>query len=163
MHRAQIIVGDNDGWRNVHLGDDKLRHFLRSMQRPVQVANLPIFFREAKEALAAVGAHWIMALRWDDEFLGSVFLGTEERQADEEAADLLDEVFAETARLLHRFENNNDSADVNLELMRVVITQRERRCFGEDSPTDAVVAHLKRLAGVRTLTKHHNITVLLQT
>ena len=52
----------------------------------------------------------------------------------------------EAARLLNCFDNANSHVDVNLQLIRLMVGQREKRCFGTDELTDAIVAHVHRLA-----------------
>ena len=47
-----------------------------------------------------------------------------------------------------RFDDNNDNADVNLQLVRILVAQREKRCFGHDRLTQAIVDHVHRLARV---------------
>ncbi len=148
MHRAQIIAGDSDDWRGMNLGEKKLQHFFRSMERPVEVACLPTFFKEIKESLTKTGSQWIIGLNWDQEFLGTVFISMEDNFQAEEPLDLLTDLFAETSRLLSRFDDSHDIADVNMNLVRVLIAQREQRCHGSDRFTGAICDELHRLANV---------------
>ena len=148
MHRAQIITGDNDEWRNMNLGEKKLQHFFRSMERPVEVACLPAFFREIKASLTLTGAQWIVGLNWDQEFLGTVFIAMEKEFQTKDPRELLEDVFSETARLLGRFDDSHDNADVNMNLVRMLIAQRELRCHGTDQLTQAMCDELHELANV---------------
>lgn len=148
MHRAQIIAGDSDDWRGLNLGEKKLQHFFRSMELPVEVACLPTFFKEIKEALTRTGSQWIVGLNWDQEFLGTVFISMEDNFAVPEPLNLLADLFTETARLLSRFDDSHDVADVNMNLVRTLIAQRELRCHGSDSFTGAICDELHRLANV---------------
>ncbi|MDX2473860.1 MAG: HD domain-containing phosphohydrolase [Candidatus Krumholzibacteria bacterium] len=148
MHRAQIISGDSDQWRGTNLGEKKLQHFFRSMERPVEVAYLPTFFKEIKLALTQTGSEWIVGLKWDQEFLGTVFISMEKNFQAEEPREVLENVFAETARLLSRFDDTHDNADVNMNLVRMLIAQREQRCHGSDQLTQAMCDELHRLANV---------------
>jgi response regulator RpfG family c-di-GMP phosphodiesterase len=50
--------------------------------------------------------------------------------------------------LLARFDDTNDNADVSLQLVRILLAQREKRCFGHDKLTQAIVDHVHRLARV---------------
>ncbi len=148
MHRAQIISGDSDQWRGMNLGEKKLQHFFQSMERPVEVAYLPTFFREIKSSLTLTGSEWIVALNWDQEFLGTVFISMDNEFQIEEPRELLEELFAETARLLSRFDDSHDNADVNMNLVRMLIAQREERCHGSDQLTQAMCDELHSLANV---------------
>ncbi|MFT5784462.1 MAG: response regulator RpfG family c-di-GMP phosphodiesterase, partial [Candidatus Krumholzibacteriia bacterium] len=62
--------------------------------------------------------------------------------------ELLEEVFTETARLLSRFDDSNDIADVNMKLLRLLVSQREARCHGSDDLTKTMCDELHRLANV---------------
>jgi HD-GYP domain-containing protein (c-di-GMP phosphodiesterase class II)/anti-anti-sigma regulatory factor len=148
MHRAQIIAGDSDEWRGMNLGEKKLQHFFRSMERPVEVAYLPTFFKEIKSSLSQTGSEWIVGLKWDHEFLGTVFISMEKEFHSEDPRTLLEEIFAETARLLGRFDDSHDHADVNMNLVRILIAEREKRCHGSDGLTQAICDELHRLANV---------------
>ncbi len=148
MHRAQIIAGDSDEWRGMNLGEKKLQHFFRSMERPVQVAYLPTFFQEIKSSLTQTGSEWIVGLNWDQEFLGSVFISMEKEFRVDDPRSLLEEIFTETARLLSRFDDSHDHADVNMNLVRILIAEREKRCHGSDGLTHAICEELHRLASV---------------
>ncbi len=148
MHRAQIILGDSDQWRGTNLGEKKLQHFFRSMERPVEVAYLPTFFKEIKLALTQTGSEWIVGLKWDQAFLGTVFLSMESNFRHEDPRVVLEDIFAETARLLSRFDDSHDNADVNMNLVRMLIAQREKRCHGSDQLTQAMCDELHRLANV---------------
>jgi len=147
-HRARVCEGQNELWDRLNLGEKKLQHFFGSMGTPVEIAALPAFFRDIKKALTKCGATWIVGLTWDQEFLGTVFLSfNEEFEADDPAA-LMAGVFSETARLLSQFDDRRDHADVNLNLVRLLIAQREQRCHGTDGLTGAMCEELHRLADV---------------
>ena len=148
LHRAQIIAGDSDKWQGIHLGDDKLQHFFRSLERPMEVANLPTFFKGVKTPLARTGAQWIVSLNWDDEFLGTVFVSIDESCESENPQEFLEEILTETSRLLSRFDDSNDIADVNMNLLRLLISQREMRCHGSGDLTKHMCDELHRLANV---------------
>ncbi len=147
-HRAQIISGDSDQWRGMNLGEKKLQHFFRSMERPVEVAYLPTFFQEIKSSLTLTGSEWIVGLNWDQEFLGTIFLSMENEFKVNDPRGLLEDILTETARLLSRFDDSHDNADVNMNLMRILIAQREQRCHGSNGLTQAICDELHGLAQV---------------
>ncbi len=68
--------------------------------------------------------------------------------AVDDPRDLLQEIFRETARLLSRFDDSHDNADVNMNLVRMLIAEREKRCYGTDGLTHAICEELHRLASV---------------
>jgi HD-GYP domain-containing protein (c-di-GMP phosphodiesterase class II)/anti-anti-sigma regulatory factor len=148
MTRPQVMVGHHNHWESLDLGSKKIRQYFRGMQRPVETANFPATFKAIKNRLVDCQADWIVSLHWDDEFLGTAILGLDEEFTCDDPAERINRIFSETARLLARFDDNNDNADVSLQLVRLLLAQREKRCFGHDKLTQAIVEHVHRLARV---------------
>lgn len=144
--RPQAIAGDGGDWDRLDLGEAKLRHFLRQMELPVRAANLPNFFRQTRESLLAAGVDWIVGLRWQDEFLGTALLGLEPTFTGRELPPLLAEVFGEAARLLRRLDTEPAAADIDLEVLRVLVEQNEKRSLGAHALTGAMIPHLRRVS-----------------
>jgi len=146
--RPQVMVGGNDSWMGLDLGSEKLQMFFATMERPVAVENMPVFFKATRQELREAGVDWIVALKWDGEHLGTLLLELNQDFTCDDATGLLEELFTETSRLLHRYDGSNDVADVNLELVRILVSLREKRSFGTDANATAMVAHINRLARV---------------
>ena len=146
QRRPQVVIGNRDAWLGLDLGVKRLKVFFRTIERPVAVPNLPSFFKEVKEDLDGAGVEWVVSLNWDDEYLGTAILTLKKGFDAEGLADLIHELFTETSRLLSRFDGSRENADVNLELVRILMGQREKRMFGSDEMTRAMVAHVHRLA-----------------
>ena len=144
--RPQVVAGNASSWERLDLGDDKLRHFLRLMEMPVRAANLPNFFRQTREAMLEAGVDWIVGLNWQDEFLGTVLLGLEESFTGQNLPALLSEIFGEASRLLHRLDAGPVAADIDLDILRLLVEQHERRSQGPFALTDSMVGHLYRLS-----------------
>ena len=148
MTRPQVMVGRHSHWESLDLSSKKIRQYFKGMQRPVATANIPATFKSVKTRLADCQADWIVSLHWDDEYLGTAILGLDEDFTCEDKAERVTRIFTETARLLARFDDTNDNADVSLQLVRLLLAQREKRCFGHDKQTQAIVEHVHRLARV---------------
>ncbi len=148
MTRPQVMVGHHNHWESLDLSSQKIRQYFRGMQRPVETANIPATFKSIKKRLTDCQAEWIVSLHWDGEFLGTAILGLDEEFTCEDPAERANRIFSETARLLARFDDTNDNADVSLQLVRLLLAQREKRCFGHDKLTQAIVEHVHRLARV---------------
>ncbi len=148
MTRPQVMVGHHSHWESLDLGSKKIRQYFRSMQRPVETANIPATFKSLKKSLTESQADWIVSLHWDDEFLGTAILGLDEEFTCDDPVERVSRIFGETARLLARFDDTNDNADISLQLVRLLLAQREKRCFGHDKLTQAIVEHVHRLARV---------------
>ncbi len=148
MTRPQVMVGHHNHWERLELSGRKIGQYFRGMQRPVDAANIPVTFKDIKERLAECQAEWIVGLHWDDEYLGTAILGLDEEFTCEDSADRISRLFKETSRLLARFDDTNDHADGSLQLVRLLLAQREKRCFGHDKLTQSIVDHVHRLARV---------------
>lgn len=146
--RPQVVVGNNDSWIGLDLGSEKLQVYFGTMERPVAVENMPGFFKANRQEMRQAGVDWIVSLKWDGEHLGTVLLELNPDFVCDDATGLLEELFTETSRLLHRYDGSVDNADVNLEMVRILVSQREKRCFGTDANAMAMVSHVNRLARV---------------
>ncbi len=148
MTRPQVMVGRHSHWESLDLSSKKIRQYFRSMQRPVETANIPATFKTIKTRLADCQADWIVSLHLDDEYLGTAVLGLDDDFTSDDVQERVNRIFTETARLLARFDDTNDNADSSLQLVRLLLAQREKRCFGHDKLTQAIVEHVHRLARV---------------
>lgn len=161
VSRPQVVAGNAVAWDRLDLGDDKLRHFLRLMEMPVRAANLPNFFRQTREAMLEAGVDWIVGLNWQDDFLGTVLLGMEESFDGREVPALLPEIFGEASRLLHRLDAEPPAADVDLDILRLLVEQHEKRSQGPYALTGAMVPHLGRLCRAMGFTAEQERDLLL--
>lgn len=150
--RPQLVAGAAPSWERLDLGEDRLRHFLRMMEMPVRTANLPNFFKQTREDLLAGGVDWIVGLRWQDEYLGTALLGLEPSFSAHDVPALLSDLFAEAARLLHRLDTGSVTADLDLEIVRVLVEQHEKRSLGPFALSGTMVTHLRRLSRVMGFT-----------
>jgi len=145
-HRPQVMFGLDNDWMALDLGHERLQMFFRTMERPVQVENLPSFFKEVKEKLQSAGVHWLVPMRHEDTHLGLVLLACDLDRSDCAPEDRLMQVFEPTARLLARFDGRQENADVTRDLVQVLMGEREKRCYGADDFTVAMAGHLDMLA-----------------
>lgn len=143
--RPQSVHGGSDGLALLDCSESRLQKYFQAMELPVRTDNLPATFGALKKSLQGAGVTWLVGLNWQDEFLGTLFIGGEE-SARGVMSDELVEVFGLAARLLSRCDDLNVNADLYLELIQRVIGQREKRYLGTDDMTRAMVHQLSRLA-----------------
>ena len=148
MTRPQVMVGHHNHWERLEISGHKIGQYFRGMQRPVETGNIPATFKDIKKRLTDCQAEWIVSMHWDDVFLGTAILGLDAEFVCDDSAERITQIFKETSRLLARFDDTNDNADVSLQLVRLLLAQREKRCFGHDKLTQAIVDHVHRLARV---------------
>ncbi len=143
---AHLYVGEGGGCLDLKLGDDRFQVFLRSVERPVLVENLPKSFSGIGNELIKSGIQWIISLNWDEEYLGVVLLQLEKVTASPAPAEFLTSIMDHIARHMARFSGNHNQHDINLDVVRVLMGQREKRCFGSDEVTEEVVRQVQMLA-----------------
>ncbi len=145
-HRPQVMFGMDNDWMALELGNERLQMFFRTMERPVLVDNLPSFFKDVKEKMQAVGVHWLVPMHQEESYLGLVLLACDLSRIVDAPEDRLMQIFEPTARLLARFDGRQDDADVTRDLVQVLMSEREKRCYGSDNFTLAMAGHLDMLA-----------------
>lgn len=143
--RPQSVVGGGEALAVQDFSESRLQKYFQAMELPVKTDNLPATFGTLKKALKAAGVNWVVGLGWQDEFLGTLFIGGEARAGGVISEDL-QAVFGLAARLLMRCDDLNVNADLYLEIMQRVVGQREKRFLGTDDVTRAMVQQLNRLA-----------------
>ena len=144
-NHPQIMLGGDNTLTGLDCAEERLQKFFQSMERPVLVANLPTNFASLKKELKASRVNWVIPLNWEDEFLGTLFVAGTIGQAGE-FSDSLEEAFGLASRLLVRFEDESEDADVYLDLVYKLMAQREKRFFGSESMTKSIVDQLSKLA-----------------
>ncbi len=146
-NRPQVMVGHGAGWMAFDLGQDRLKMFFRTMERPVRVANLPSVFKDIKEKMTAAGVDWLISLKWEDQYQGMVLLASNLDGMEMFPEERLMQLFEPTGRLLARFDGHNDDADLTQSLVQTLMGEREIRCYGADDVTTSMVEQLNLLAG----------------
>ncbi len=146
-NRPQLMVGHDNGWLSLDLGQDRLQMFFRTMERPVRVTNLPSLFKDIKDKMSTAGVQWLVGLNWEGEYLGMVLLGCNLDGMEMFPEERLMQLLEPTSRLLARFDGHNDDADVTQGLVQILMAEREVRCYGSDDVTMKMVKQLNLLAG----------------
>ncbi|MBU8869418.1 MAG: hypothetical protein KOO60_00965 [Gemmatimonadales bacterium] len=144
--RPQAILNQKNLHMGLDLGDERLQHFFRSMERPVQVKNFPGFFNKTKEKLTEAGVTWVIGLNWDKEYLGTVLMDGVPDPGDKTVIHQLDDLFSHTSRMFAQFSERKDSDDDSLAVVRILTAQREKRVFGSDNMTSHIAKQVDLLA-----------------
>jgi anti-anti-sigma regulatory factor len=102
----------------VDLRGERVRTFFRTLERPVEVANMPGSLRDVRDALLARGLQWLVGLRGDGQvYLGVLALGLRWRCLAHESADEIHEFMEITGEALMRLRAGQDRADMSLGLL----------------------------------------------
>jgi HD-GYP domain-containing protein (c-di-GMP phosphodiesterase class II)/anti-anti-sigma regulatory factor len=102
----------------VDLRGERVRTFFRTLERPVEVANMPGSLRDVRDALLARGLQWLVGLRGDGQaYLGVLALGLRWRCLAHESADEIHEFMEITGEALIRLRTGQDRADMSVGLL----------------------------------------------
>jgi hypothetical protein len=126
------------------LDNERLQTFFRTLERPVEVVNMPASFAAIRDELLDLGLGWLVSLRVEDESLGVVALGLEWCSDSLEPADEIRELMEITADALLRLSDGQRRANMSLGLLESLVVGRD----GEDPDllTRETVRAVRRLA-----------------
>lgn len=144
--RPLAILNQKNFRMGLDLGNERLQHFFRSIERPIEVRNFPNFFKDIKEKLIGAGVTWVVGLNWDKEYLGAVLMDGVPDPGDGAVVNQLADLFSHTSRMFAQFGERKDTADDSLAVVRILTSQREKRVLGSDNMTSAIVAQVDLLA-----------------
>ena len=144
--RPLAILNQKNFRMGLDLSNERLQHFFRSTERPMEVKNFPNFFKDTKEKLISAGVTWAIALNWDKEYLGTILMDGVADPGDESVLHQLADLFSHTSRMFAQFGEKKDSADDSLAVVRILTAQREKRIFGADDMTSSLVKQVDLLA-----------------
>lgn len=114
---------------DIDLDNERLHVFFRTLERPVEIANMPASFTAVRDELTVRGLRWLVALRVDGECLGVLAFGLTWRDGVQGSTDQLQDVIEITAEALQRLRGNQRRANMSLGLLETLIV-------GEDSDDD---------------------------
>jgi len=110
------------------LGGERIRTFFRTLEQPVEVANMPASFAGVRDVFLTRGLQWLIALRADDQTpLGALALGLRWRCQSGDFHEAIQELTEITAEAFLRLRENQRRADLSLRLL-------EQMVVGESQP-----------------------------
>ncbi len=135
------------GLGDVDLGGERIRTFFRTLERPVEVINMPASFRDVRDALLSRGVQWLVGLRTDDRaYQGAVALGLHWRCVAGELSDQIHEVMEIAGEALFRLRENQQWADMSLGLVESLLLGGNATDPDVDDVSRQTVAAVRRLA-----------------
>ncbi len=116
------------GIDGIDLRSERIRAFFRTLERPVEVVNMPASLRGVRDGLLERGLQWLIGLRTDNRtFLGALALGVAWRGQPGEPADEVREVAEIAGDALQRLQDSQNRADMSIGLLEALLT-------GDDGP-----------------------------
>ena len=118
---ARRGLGDTD------LYGERIGTFFRTLERPVEIANMPASFQATRDALLEQGLQWVVGLRADDRvYLGMVALGLRWRCPSGDEPDEIHDLMEITGEALLRLREGQRRADMSLGLLEQLLVGDER-------------------------------------
>ena len=129
------------------LSGERLGTFFRTLERPVEVANMPASFQDVRDALLDRGLHWLVGLRADDQvYLGMVALGVKWRCEPGDPAEQIHSFLDITGEALLRLRESQRRADLSLSLLESLLVNEGRGEQGPDTVTQETALAVRMLS-----------------
>ena len=126
---------------------ERINTFFRTLERPVEIANMPVSFQAERDVLLKRGLQWIVGLRADDsDYLGAVALGVRWRCKAGEPTDEIKELMEITGEALLRLRENQRRADMSLGLLENLLVGESHEEQAHDQVTQETAAAVRLLA-----------------
>jgi len=138
---ARRGLGDTD------LHGERIGTFFRTLERPVEIANMPASFQDTRDAFLEQGLQWVVGLRADDQvYLGMVGLGLRWRCPSGDEPDEIHDLMEITGEALLRLREGQCRADMSLGLLEQLLVGDEHKDQGPDHVTRETVNAVRMLS-----------------
>ena len=134
---APFLAGEaRRGLGDTDLYGERIGTFLRTLERPVEIANMPASFQAIRDELLGQGLQWIVGLRADDQvYLGMVALGLNWRYSSGDEPDEIHDLMEITGEALLRLREGQRRADMSLGLLEQLLVGEDRSDHEPDHVT----------------------------
>lgn len=105
----------------VDLRGERLDTFFRTLERPVEIENMPASFGGVRDDLLARGLTWFGVLRWEDRPLGVVALGLDWQGSPADVLDEIHDIVEIAGEALARLRDGQQRANLNLGLLESLL------------------------------------------
>jgi HD-GYP domain-containing protein (c-di-GMP phosphodiesterase class II)/anti-anti-sigma regulatory factor len=115
----QFLAGEaRRGTGDADLASERIVTFFRTLERPVEVVNMPASFQTTRDAFLNQGVQWLVGLQADDgQWLGMVALGIKWRCDTGDPGDEIRDLMEITGEALRRLREGQRRADMGLGLL----------------------------------------------
>jgi HD-GYP domain-containing protein (c-di-GMP phosphodiesterase class II)/anti-anti-sigma regulatory factor len=144
---ALYLTGEaRSGLQQDHLSGERIKAFFRTLERPVEIVNMPSSLAEIRNMLLACGLHWLLPMRSAGDLgSGILALGLRWCCSMTEAGDELQEIIEITTEALLRLREGQNRADMSLGLLEDLLVSG-RPAYQSDHVTKEAVRAVRMLA-----------------
>ncbi len=146
---APFLAGEaRRGLGEADFASERIQTFFRTLERPVEIENMPASFRTERDALLERGLQWLVALRADEhDHLGVVALGLRWRCQAGEPTDEIHDLMEVTTEALMRLREGQRRADMSVGLLESLLVGAGSEAEPADAVTAGTVSAVRLLAG----------------
>ncbi len=134
------------GMAGIDLQSERVLAFFRTLERPVEIPNMPHSFATVRDGLAELELQWVMGMNVDRRCLGAVMVGLTWRNPVIDPLEQLHGVMDVATEALVRLRDAQLRANLNLGLVELLVGRGEALSVGDGHLTEIVAANIRTLA-----------------
>ncbi|MBD3220715.1 HD domain-containing protein [bacterium] len=133
----------------VDLSGERIETFFRTLERPVEIENMPASFAAVRDELLERELGWLAVLRQEEQTLGVVALGLDWHGPPNEPGEEIHELVEITAEALLRLRDGQQRANMSLGLLEsLLVGEAETEAHAVTQETARAVRLLARELGL---------------
>jgi anti-anti-sigma regulatory factor len=131
---------------NARLDGERIRAFFRTLERPVEVRNMPHSFGPTRDALLDLDLDWIVGLNVEGRCLGAAMLGLQWRTAAGDVQDQLQAIMDVVVERLASLRDGQRRADFSLKLVETLVARAETLAGADPQASRLLVDNVRLLS-----------------
>jgi hypothetical protein len=128
------------------LDGERIRAFFRTLERPVEIRNMPHSFGPIRDALLDLDLDWIVGLNVDGRCLGAAMLGLQWRTAAGDVPDQLQAIMEVVIERLASLRDAQRRADFSLMLVETLVARAETLAGSDPQASRLLVENVRLLS-----------------
>lgn len=128
------------------LDGERIRAFFRTLERPVEIRNMPHSFGPIRDALLDLDLDWIVGLNVDGRCLGAAMLGLQWRTAAGDVQDQLQDIMEVVIERLASLRDAQRRADFSLKLVETLVARAEMLAGADPQGSRLLVENVRLLS-----------------
>jgi anti-anti-sigma regulatory factor len=128
------------------LDGERIRAFFRTLERPVEIRNMPHSFASIRDAMLDLDLDWIIGLNVDGRCLGAAMLGMQWRTAAGDVQDQLQAIMEVVIERLASLRDAQRRADFSLKLVETLVARAETLAGADAQASRLLVENVRLLS-----------------
>lgn len=128
------------------LDGERILAFFRTLERPVEVRNMPHFFAQIRDGLLDLDIDWVVGLNVEGRCLGAAMLGLQWRTAAADVQDQLAMIMDVVVERLAALRDAQRHADFSLKLVETLVNRAETLAGSDPQASRLLAEHVRVLS-----------------